>query len=70
MCLSLPAKILKIKNEKAIVDFSGQKAEVSMILIKNAKPGHYAIINNGFIIKTMPPKEAEKTIKEIKEVTK
>jgi len=63
MCLNIPAKILEIKNNKAIADFNGKKEEVDTELVKDIKTGDYAIINNGFIIKKISAKEAEKTLK-------
>ena len=63
MCLSIPAKILEIKNNKAIVDFGGKKQEIDTQLMADIKVGDYALISNGFIIKKVSAKEAEKTLK-------
>jgi hydrogenase assembly chaperone HypC/HupF len=63
MCLSIPAKILEIKENKAIADFIGKKEEVGIDLVKDIKVGDYAVISNGFIIKKISAKEAEETLK-------
>ena len=71
MCLSIPAKILEIKdNNKAVADFpstslkvSRKKQEVDSQLVDNIKVGDYALISNGFIIKKIEPKEAQEIIK-------
>ena len=66
MCLSIPYKILEIKNNKAITDFQGKKEEVGTELVKDIKIGDYAIISNGFIIKKISAQEAEEIFSIIK----
>jgi len=68
MCLSIPAKILEIKNNKAIADFQGKKQEVGTNLVKDIQIGDYAIISNGFIIKKISAQEAEEIFKVINPV--
>jgi len=62
MCLSIPAKILKVIDKKAIVDFQGKKEQVDTQLIDNIKVGEYALISNGFIIKKIDFKEAKEIL--------
>lgn len=67
MCLSIPAKILEIKdNNKAIADFSGKREEVDIQLVREAKKGDYGLISNGFLIKKISAKEAEEIFEIIK----
>jgi hydrogenase assembly chaperone HypC/HupF len=68
MCLSIPVKILEVKNNKAITDFNGKKEEVDTELVKDIKIGDYAIISNGFIIKKISAEEAEEIFKVINPV--
>lgn len=63
MCLTIPAKILSIKNNKAIADFNGNKKEVGIDLVKDIKIGDYGLISNGFVIKKISAEEAEETLK-------
>lgn len=64
MCLSIPAKILEIKNNnKAIADFQGKREEVDIQLIKGTKKGDYGLVSNGFLIKKISTKEAEEILK-------
>lgn len=75
MCLSIPAKILEIKeNNKAIAVYPersrgnfGKKQKVDIQLVKDIKKGDFALISNGFIIKKVPANEAEEILKIIKE---
>jgi hydrogenase expression/formation protein HypC len=66
MCLSIPAKILKIKNNKAIVDYIGEEREMDGQLIKDIKIGDYAIVSNGFLVKKISAKDAEEIFKTIR----
>lgn len=66
MCLTIPAKILEIKdNNKAIADFGNKKQEVDTQLVDNIKTGEYALISNGFIVKKVSNKEAKEILKSI-----
>ena len=66
MCLSIPVKIISIKNNKGVVDFNGDEKEVGLDLVKDIKVGDYAIISNGFLIKKVSAEEAEEIFKIIK----
>lgn len=71
MCLSIPAKILEIKGNKAIAVYPERsrgkvkKQEADSQLVDNIKAGDYVLISNGFIIKKIEPKEAQEIIKTI-----
>ena len=67
MCLSVPVKILEIKNNKAIVNFGGENKEFGTGLVPEIKKDDYCLISNGFIIKKVSAEEAEEIIKIIKE---
>ncbi|MFH1770632.1 MAG: HypC/HybG/HupF family hydrogenase formation chaperone [archaeon] len=62
MCLSVPGKIIKINGEKAVVDYQGEKREVSTALKKDAKIGDYVIVSAKFVMEIVPEDEALKTI--------
>jgi len=66
MCLSIPIKILEIKNNKAIADFMGKKEEFGIDLVKDIKVDDYALASNGFIVKKISAEEAEEILKIIK----
>jgi hydrogenase expression/formation protein HypC len=51
MCLAVPALILEVReNGMGLVDHAGNKREISMLLMEDAKPGEYVIIHAGFAI--------------------
>ncbi len=68
MCLSIPVKVLEIKNNKAIVVLGGEKKEFGIELVPEIKKDDYCLINNGFVVKKISAKEAEEVFKILKPV--
>ena len=58
MCLAIPAKILKIKDNKALIESFGVKKEVDISLIPDAAKNDYVIVHAGFAIQTIEKEEA------------
>ena len=50
MCVGLPAKVVNVKNETAIVDASGARREVSAELLDELDPGDYVMVHAGIAI--------------------
>ncbi|MFB0560450.1 MAG: HypC/HybG/HupF family hydrogenase formation chaperone [Candidatus Lokiarchaeia archaeon] len=67
MCLAIPAKVLEVQGEKAVVDFGGVKREAWITLVDNVKVGDYLIIHTGYAIQRLDKKDAEETLKLFKE---
>jgi hydrogenase expression/formation protein HypC len=68
MCLAIPARVLEIHDEKAVVDFGGVRREAWITLLDNVKVGDYLIIHTGYAIQRLDKKEAEETLKLFKEL--
>ncbi|MDH5174651.1 MAG: HypC/HybG/HupF family hydrogenase formation chaperone [Elusimicrobiota bacterium] len=68
MCLAIPAKILKIENNLAQVDMAGVKRQADVRMIDNIKVGEYVLIHAGFAIERIGEKEAEETLKLLREM--
>jgi hydrogenase assembly chaperone HypC/HupF len=66
MCLSVPVKILKLKNNKAIAGFMGRKEEFNIDLVPGIKINNYALASNGFIVRKISTEEAQEIFKIIK----
>lgn len=72
MCLTVPVKILEIKKNKAIAIYPNprgklvKKEKIDIQLVKDIKIGDYGLISNGFIIKKISAKEAEKILNILK----
>ena len=68
MCLSVPVKILEIKNNKAVVEINGNKQGVGIDLIPEIRENDYCLVSNGFVVKKISAKEAEEIFKILKPV--
>lgn len=62
MCLTIPAKVVSMEKNKAIVDFADKKEKVDTQLVK-VKVGDYVMVSNGFVIKKVNKKEAKEILK-------
>lgn len=69
LCLAVPAKIICIKEKRAIADFGGVEREISLALLDNIRVGDYVIVHTGFAIQKLSKKEAEETLRLLKEIS-
>ncbi len=68
MCLAIPMKVIKIRNELAIVEIGGVKREISLQLVEDIRIGDYVIIHAGFAIQKLNEEEAEETLSLLREI--
>ena len=72
MCLAIPAQIEKQEGSKATVGLDGNRIQVSVALVPEAKVGDWVLVHAGFAITLLDPEEARETydlLKEIEQVT-
>ena len=73
MCLAIPARIVKLEDDRAVVDAMGNQFNAKTTLLPNAKLGDLVLVHAGFAISTIDEDEAKKTwhlIEEIDEFNK
>ena len=68
MCLGIPAKIIEINGDSAVVDVLGARRKASLGLITEAKPGDYILLHAGCAIQKVDIEEAEKTLELFAEI--
>jgi len=68
MCVAVPMKIKKIKDDKGVVGIGGTEREVSFKLLNDIQVGDYVIVHAGFAIQKLDEKEALETLKLFKEM--
>lgn len=68
MCLAVPAKIIDKKDQLAVVELSGVKRDVSLLLLPEAEVGDFVLIHAGFAMQIIDQEEAEKTNELLKEM--
>ena len=66
MCLSIPVKVLEIKNNKAVVDINGNNQEVGIDLVPEIRENDYCLVSNGFVVKKISVEETEEIFKILK----
>lgn len=70
MCLSVPAKILSIKGDKARVSLGGAEYNAALNLLDDVKVGDYVLLHSGFAIQKIDEEEAMETLQLLDEVIK
>ena len=50
MCVGLPARVMNLKNGRAVVDASGARKEISAELLNDLEPGDYVMVHAGVAI--------------------
>ncbi len=66
MCLSIPAEVISIEGEQALVSIDGTKVHVSAMLLNDLRPGDFVLIHSGFAIQTIDRQEAEASLEVIR----
>ncbi len=69
MCLAIPVKVIKIKNNLAEVDMNGVRRDADIRMVKNIKVGDYILMHAGFAIEKIEPGDAKETLALIKEMS-
>jgi hydrogenase expression/formation protein HypC len=68
MCLAIPARIVKLEEDRAVVDAMGNQFNAKTTLLPNAKLGDLVLVHAGFAISTIDEEEARKTWQLIEEI--
>lgn len=73
MCLAIPARIVELDADNAVVDVMGTRFSAKTTLLPEIKVGNLVLVHAGFAISVVDEEEAEKTwnlVKQINEVGK
>ena len=61
MCLAVPARIVELVDDRAVVDAMGNRWKCRTTLTPEVKLGDIVLIHAGFAITTIDEEEAQKT---------
>ncbi len=61
MCLAVPGQIIEIRGDLALVDFQGNRLEVSRLLTPDAGADDWVLVHAGFAIARIDEAEAKET---------
>ena len=70
MSLAIPARIVELEGDKAVVDAMGNRWKAKTTLLPEAKLGDLILIHAGFAISLVDEEEAKKTWQLIAEINK
>ncbi len=68
MCLAIPARIVELEGDKAVVDAMGNRWKAKTTLLPEAKLGDLILIHAGFAISLVDEEEAKETWQLIAEI--
>lgn len=63
MCLAVPARVMVINGEDAILDYGGVKRNANIGMLSDVKVGDYVLVHVGYAISKMDEEEALETLK-------
>ncbi len=61
MCLAIPARIIELEADRAVVDAMGNRFKAKTTLLPEAKLGDLVLVHAGFAISLVDEEEAKKT---------
>ncbi len=75
MCLAVPGRIVNIEKKadgsgiggSGMVDFQGNRLEVSLAMVPEAKEGDWVLVHAGFALNVLDEQEARETWDYLKE---
>lgn len=68
MCLAVPARIVEIEGDNAIVDAMGNRFRAKTTLLPDARLGSLVLVHAGFAISLVDEAEAKKTWQLIEQI--
>ncbi|MHC4644430.1 MAG: HypC/HybG/HupF family hydrogenase formation chaperone [Planctomycetota bacterium] len=68
MCLAIPARIVELEGDKAVVDAMGNRWRARTTLLPEAKMGDLVLIHAGFAISLVDEEEARETWDLLREI--
>ena len=68
MCLAVPARIIELEEDRAVVDAMGNRWKAKTTLLPEAKIGDLVLIHAGFAISLVDEEEARKTWELFREI--
>ena len=68
MCLAIPARIVELEGDVAVVDAMGNRYKTKTTLLPEAKLGDMVLVHAGFAISLVDEEEAKKTWQLIAEI--
>lgn len=62
MCLAIPAEVIEISGDTALVNLGGIRKRISLMLVDDVAVGDFVIVHVGFALTRLDPDEAAETL--------
>lgn len=62
MCVAIPAQVIEIIDNEAVVNYGGVKISVNISLISDLEIGDYVLVHAGCAMEKIDSEEAQKTL--------
>jgi hydrogenase expression/formation protein HypC len=63
MCVAVPTKVVRVEDDTAVVDVSGARRDVSLLLLdEKVNVGDYVLVHAGFAIRKIDEDYAKETL--------
>jgi hydrogenase expression/formation protein HypC len=69
MCLAVPARIVELEGDHAVVDAMGNRFRARTTLLPDARLGSLVLVHAGFAISLVDEEEAQKTWQLVSEMS-
>lgn len=68
MCLAVPAKVVLIDGQRALVELGGLVRQAHTMLVPDLKVGDYVLLHAGFAIQVLDQAAAQETLELLAEM--
>ena len=62
MCMAIPGKVIELKENSVVVDYSGEKREAGTLILE-PKLNDYVLVSQKQVVQILTKEDAEKIIK-------
>jgi hydrogenase expression/formation protein HypC len=70
MCLAVPAKVVSITGQTALIELGGLTRQANIMLVPDLRVGDYVLLHAGFAIQTLNEAEAQETLGLLAEIAR
>lgn len=67
MCIAVPMNVTEINGDMGVVEYSGVRRNIGLMLIEDVKLGDWVLIHAGFAISKLNPEDAQETLALLRE---
>lgn len=69
MCIAIPARIVSVDNQMAVIEVDGVRRDASLHLVPEASVDDFVIVHAGFAIQIVDEEMARETLALLREAT-